>query len=223
MNDYLKKLSFWNELNDDEKIFAENSTVTRRYAGNTLLHSNCDNGFSCIGLIYIVSGGIRAFMLSKEGREITLFKLSAGDTCILAASCILSQISLDTQIRTTGESELVILPAHAFLRLSKQNINVKCYMYELSTKRYSEAMLTLQNVLFTGVDKRLASFLLSEYEKTGNEEIRKKQEQIAEEINSAREVISRMLRQFCRNGIVEYKKGAILLKDISALKELSEK
>lgn len=93
-------------------------------------------------------------------------------------------------------------------------------MYELTTERFSTVMWVMQQILFYRFDRRLATFLLNEYQLTGVPEIRMTQEQIAQNVNSAREVVSRMLKQFALDGLIENQRGVIVLKDIDGLKKL---
>lgn len=93
-------------------------------------------------------------------------------------------------------------------------------MYELATERFSSVMWVMQQILFYGFDRRLATFLLNEYRRTGATSIRMTQEQIAQNVNSAREVVARMLKQFASDGLIENRRGVIVLKDIGGLENL---
>ena len=95
-------------------------------------------------------------------------------------------------------------------------------MYELATARFSNVMWTMQQILFFRFDQRLSSFLLQEYQRTKDPVIHMTQEQIAQNVNSAREVVARMLRQFVSEGILEIRRGVIEIKDIEALEALTE-
>jgi CRP/FNR family transcriptional regulator len=94
-------------------------------------------------------------------------------------------------------------------------------MYELIIERFSEVMWAMQQILFMGFDKRLAVFLYDEYSRTGFNEIKMTHEQIAKMTGSAREVVSRMLKRFADDGLVEFRRGIIILKDISRLKKIT--
>ena len=118
------------------------------------------------------------------------------------------------------DCEVLIISAAVLENLMKQNIYARCFIYETLSDRFSSVMWTIQMILFKGFDKRLASFLIEEYERTGLITIRMTHEQIAEYINSAREVVARMLKRFAADGLVEFKRGCIMLKDIEALKSI---
>lgn len=213
----LSKLPFWKQLNNEEKEYALSNSALRSYKKGELIHG-CSN--SCLGMLYIIKGSLRAYIISEEGREITLFRLNENDTCVLSADCVIKQITFETQIEAEYDCEALIINSGAFMKLSDKNIYVKCFMYELISERFSSVMWTMQQILFAKLDHRLAEFLINQYEKTNSNEIHMTQEQIAQQINSAREVVARMLKQFSAEGLVEIKRGCIILKNISELKNI---
>lgn len=219
MDELLKKLPYWSTLNDTEKRTVKGLAIVNHYESGNTLHGNCDKGVSCLRMIYVISGELRAYILSEEGREITLFRLREGDCCVLSASCIISQIDFDTMLTATEDSDVLIVPTAVFGRLTSGNVHVRCFMYELATERFSTAMWVMQQILFYRFDQRLATFLLSEYQRTGVPTIRMTQEQIAQNVNSAREVVARMLKQFALDGLIENKRGTIELKNMSVIRK----
>ena len=216
----LEKLPYWDSLDDGEKKAVMNTAVVNHYGKGSVLHGNSDEGFSCLGMIYMISGELRAYILSEEGREITLFRLCEGDSCVLSASCVISQIDFETMLTATTEADILIIPTAVFGKLTRENIHVRCFMYELATERFSTVMWVMQQILFNRFDQRLAAFLLSKYRRSGIPEIRMTQEEIAQHINSAREVVARMLKQFALDGFVDNRRGSIVLKDIQGLEKI---
>lgn len=217
MNLYLERLPYWDDLSESEKEYIQNHSVIQHYDKDHIVHG-C--GDACLGMLYVIRGSIRVYLLSEEGREITLFRLEEGDSCVLSASCVISQITFDTQMVVEKDCDLLIVGSGAFSALAKQNVYVRCFMYELLTERFSSVMWTMQQILFFGFDKRLAAFLLSEYERTGSKRLGITHEQIAQQINSAREVVARMLKRFSSDKLLEMKRGEILLQDIAGLRNL---
>ena len=220
MDELLEKLPYWSSLSDAEKRTVKDSAIVNHYESGSALHGNCDKGESCLGMIHVISGELRAYIISDEGREITLFRLREGDSCVLSASCIISQISFDTLITAVNDADVLIIPPAVFGRLTNENIHVRCFMYELAAERFSTVMWVMQQILFYRLDRRLATFLLSEYQRTGVRTIRMTQEQIAQNVNSAREAVARMLKQFALDGLIENRRGIIVLKDICGLEKL---
>lgn len=217
MENILNKLPFWTSLTEQEKEILRKSAVIRRYEKGSFIHSSDRD---CLGMLFIISGEIRTYILSDEGREITLFRLYPNDLCVLSASCVISQISFDTQMTARQDTEVLIIPPNITALLKEQNISVRCFLYEQATERFSEVMWAMQQILFKGLDQRLAAFLVEECERTNSNAVRMTHEQTARNISSAREAVARMLKQFTQDGLVELKRGEIIIKDTDGLKRL---
>jgi len=222
MNEYLNNLPYWESLSEAQKKTVSASAAVRRYPKGSILMGSEDCE-SCFGMICVLSGEVRASILSFEGREVTLFRIRQGDCCVLSASCVVSQLQFDTQMTVSEDAEILIVPSSVFGRLTEENIYVKCFLYELATERFSTVMSVVQQLLFASFDQRLATYLVEEYHKTGSRELHLTQEQIAQNVNSAREVVARMLKQFANSGILEYRRGLLVLKDIPALENFITK
>ncbi len=173
-----------------------------------------------MGIVYVISGSIRVCLMSDEGREITLYRISEGECCVTTASCVIRQITFDTVVSADRETSLLVIPADICSYLSGANVYVKLFMYETEVGRFSQAIWVIQEILFRRFDQRLAGYLISAYEAGGSEELRITQEEIARDVNSAREVVARMLRQFVSEGLVEVMRGRIILRNIEGLHAL---
>ena len=213
----VSRLPFWQLLTEQERDTVQQSAMVRRYEKGALIH---DGGSECLGLLLVLSGEIRTYLLSDEGREVTLFRLYPGELCVLSASCVISQITFDTQMTAQQETEVLIIPAGLVAALTEQNLSVRCFLYELATQRFSDVMWAMQQILFKGLDRRLAEFLLSEAARTGSDTIRMTHEQLAQHISSAREAVARMLKTFSEEGLVELKRGVITLRDKDGLRQM---
>ena len=219
MDDYLCQLPFWHDLMNEEKTIAEQGTTIRKYKKGTYIDGFND---ACLGMIHVIKGSIRVYMSSEEGREITLFHICEGESCILSATCVIGEISFEVQLMTEEETEIIAVHAAAYQEIIEKNIKVRCFSFELATNRFSSVVWVLQQILFAHFDERMARFLLNEYGKTGTKKIRMTQELIAKEVNSAGEVVARMLRQFADEGWIEVERGAINIKDLDALRKLAK-
>ena len=213
----VSRLPFWQLLTEQERDTVQRSATVRRYEKGALIH---DGGSECLGLLLVLSGEIRTYLLSDEGREVTLFRLYPGELCVLSASCVISQITFDTQMTAQQETEVLIIPTGLVAALTEQNLSVRCFLYELATQRFSDVMWAMQQILFKGLDRRLAEFLLSEAARTGSDTIRMTHEQLAQHISSAREAVARMLKTFSEEGLVELKRGVITLRDKDGLRQM---
>lgn len=213
----LSTLAFWPRLDATQQALMERNASIRTYPKGALIHGGSD---ACLGFTLLLEGDVRACLLSEEGREITLFHLYPGDPCMLTAACVISQITFDTHLVAEQACKLLVVNAGTVETLAAQNIYVRCFLYELATARFSSVMWSMQQVLFARFDRRLATFLLGEYARTGNPEIHMTHEQIAQHVSSAREVVARMLKRFAADGLVEMRRGAIRLTDPDGLRQL---
>ena len=217
MESVLERLPFWKLLTDSEKELVQQNAVIRLYEKGTRVYSS---ERECLGMLFVMQGEMRTYLLSEEGREVTLFRIYPNDLCVLSASCVISQISFDTQISAQKDTEALMIPPNIVLLLKEKNLSVRCFLYELATKRFSDVMWAMQQILFKRLDQRLALFLMQESQRLGTDTIHMTHEQIAQQISSAREAVARMLKQFSEDGLVELKRGAIRLLDQKGLKAL---
>ena len=217
MESVLERLPFWKLLTDSEKELVQQNAVIRLYKKGTRMYSS---ERECLGMLFVMQGEMRTYLLSEEGREVTLFRIYPNDLCVLSASCVISQISFDTQMSAQKDTEALMIPPNIMLLLKEKNLSVRCFLYELATKRFSDVMWAMQQILFKRLDQRLALFLMQESQRLGTDTIHMTHEQIARQISSAREAVARMLKQFSEDGLVELKRGAIRLLDQKGLKAL---
>lgn len=217
MESVLERLPFWKLLTDSEKELVQQNAVIRLYKKGTRVYSS---ERECLGMLFVMQGEMRTYLLSEEGREVTLFRIYPNDLCVLSASCVISQISFDTQMSAQKDTEALIIPPNIVLFLKEKNLSVRCFLYELAAKRFSDVMWAMQQILFKRLDQRLALFLMQESQRLGTDTIHMTHEQIAQQISSAREAVARMLKQFSEDGLVELKRGAIRLLDQKGLKAL---
>lgn len=213
----LPKIPFWGNLSPEEKAIVSQRALTKRFNKDQIASSNSS---ACLGIILILSGGIRVSLISNEGREITLYRAKAGEFCVSTASCVIRQLTFEAIVTAEEDTTVLVIPSPITSRLMESNIHVRAFIFERETERYSQTIWAIQQMLFKKFDQRLASYFINAYESNGNVEIKKTQEEIARDINSAREVVARMLKDFAAKGFVEIKRGKILLKNIEALKTL---
>ena len=214
----LERLPYWAALSEAERGEAARGAVLRSYERGALIHGG---GAECLGMALVLSGLARAYVLSGEGREVTLFRIAGGEGCVLSASCVISEINFDTFLGAERDTRLLIVPSGVFGRLAESNLRVKLWMYEQAASRFSDVMWSMQNLLFNRFDRRLADFLLEEYARTGSRVLRMTHEQIAQNVSSAREVVARMLKRFASDGLVDVsRRGAVRLLDTEGLKNI---
>ncbi len=209
---------FWGKMSDEDKETFLRASRRISFPRGTNVH----DGNECTGVILIRSGSLRLYMLSNEGKEITLYRLFKGDVCILSASCVLDAITFDVFIDSEEESDCIVVSGCAYEELSRRMPEARIFALEIAASRFSDVMWVMQQVLFMSMDKRLAIFLLDETGKVGSDTVRLTHEQIAKYMGSAREVISRMLKYFASEGLVSVSRSeGIRILDRARLRALA--
>lgn len=213
----VSNLPFWEHLNQPQKDLLIANAKSSHFSKGQAMHYGENE---CIGVILVKHGTLRTYITSDEGREITLYRLEDGDICILSASCVLQTIDFDVSIDAESECDIIQISSITFSRLSSENVYVELFSHELATERFSDVMWTMQQILFTSFDKRLAAFLLDESTKSESNDIHMTHEQIAKYLGTAREVVSRMLKYFSEEGYVTLKRGGISITDKKSLRSI---
>jgi CRP/FNR family transcriptional regulator len=209
---------FWRNLSEEEQQFLCRNTRPVHYDKGAHVHSPTE---SCVGILLVRAGQLRAYMLSEDGRDVTLYRLFDSDVCILSASCVLDAVTFDVHIDAEEAVDAYCVGAMAFKKLMDQNVYVRCFAYQLATERFSDVMWAMQQILFMSADRRLAIFLTDELAKTGGSEIHLTHEQIARYMGSAREVVSRLLKYFAQEGLVSLWRGGVTVLDKPRLQKLA--
>lgn len=208
---------FWEKLGDAEKEAFLHHAVLNTYSKNSPVH-NAE--LECIGILYVKTGSLRVYMMSEDGREITLYRVGSGEICVLSASCVLNSITFDVHVDAVSDCELIQVCSSYFSHLMDENVYVEVFTYKLIAEHFSEVMWTMQQILFMSFDRRLAIFLLDESASSKSNELKMTHEEIARLMGSAREVVTRMLKYFSIEGWVELGRGSVKILDRSALKSL---
>ena len=214
---FAEAFPFWNELSAEQQTYLTDCSVTANFSKGTNIH----DGNECTGVIFVKSGSLRLYMLSEDGKDITLYRLFPGEMCMLSASCALQNLTFDVFVDAEENSECVVISGCAFASLADKIPSMKIFALEEAMATFSEVMWVMQQILFMSFDRRLAIFLLDEATKTGSDAIHLTHEQIAKYMGSAREVVSRMLKYFSTEGIVELSRGGVKLLNKQRLRKLA--
>lgn len=208
----------WNQLTVGEQRMLKESAVLRTVPKGTLLHNGSAD---CVGLFVICSGQLRAFILSEEGKEITIYRLFERDICLFSASCMMNSIQFDISIEAERTSELWIIPADVYKRLMEHSIAAVNYTNQVMASRFSEVMWLMEQVMWKSFDQRLAAFLLEESALEKSPVLKITHDKIASHLGTAREVVTRMLHYFQSEGMVRLTRGTIELTDAAKLQQLN--
>lgn len=203
LEDYLP---FWEKLNKEKQTLLKDNCKTVNYKKGSHVYSASEE---CLGVLVILKGSLRTYILSDEGREVTLYNLYENDVCVLSASCVLSQITFDVFVDAREDCSLLLISPAAFSSVMKTNVYAENFMLRITAERFSDTMWAMQQILFMGFDKRLAIYLLDEINRKNTNVIKTTHGDIAKEIGSAREVVSRMLKSFAEDGVVSINRGTV--------------
>ena len=217
--EFAEYLPFWNKLTAEQKQRIENVIEFRQIKKDTHIH---DSSADCLGLVAVRSGQLRAYILSEDGREITISRLTQYDVSLLSASCVMPDMQFNVMIEAEKDSEFWSIPACMFKNLVDESLAVSNFSRNLLSGNFSELMWLMEQIMWKSFDKRLAAFLLEEVQLEESDTLRMTHEKIANHMGTAREVVTRMLRYFQNEGMVQLTRGAIEITDRDKLEALAE-
>lgn len=209
----------WDKLDTDQQSRLLDALRFQTVKRGTILHNG---SLDCTGLLLVKAGQLRAYILSNEGREITIYRLFDRDMCLFSASCIMRSIQFEVIIQAEKDTELWVIPPEVYQRLMEESAAVANYTSELMASRFSEVMWLMEQVMWKSMDKRVAAFLLEEASIEGTDALKITHEAIANHLGSHREVITRMLRYFQSEGMVKLSRGMVTILDAARLEALRD-
>ena len=206
----------WNKLEASHQAVLTSGVLRRIVPKGTLLHSGSTN---CSGLLLVQHGQLRAYVLSEEGREITLYRLLEGDICLFSASCMMRSIQFEVMIAAEKDTELWNIPADSYKAVMEQSAALANFTNEVMADRFSDVMWLLEQILWKRFDQRLAGFLLEESALEGTDVLKITHEAIGSHLGNPREVVTRMLRYFQSEGLVRLTRGTVEITDRAAMQK----
>lgn len=201
-------IPFWGKITKDQQKLLEEKTMLQRAQKGTIVHNGSED---CLGFLVVVSGQFRGYTISEEGKEITLYRMFDLDMCLFAASCIMNSIDFDIIIEAMEETEYLIIPAPVYQELMKTSLPVSNFTNDLMGSRFSDVMWVMDQVMNKSFDARLAAFLIEEMGITNDKTLKITQDETARHLGTAREVVTRMLKYFQHEGLVELGRGKITI------------
>ena len=218
--DFQSVFPVWNKLNKNQQNRMLGSLITKSVKKGEIIHNG---NMDCTGLFLIKSGQLRAYILSEDGREITISRLFEYDVSLLSASCVMPDMQFNVMIEAEKDTEFWSIPACLFKNMVDESLTVSNFARNLLSSNYSELMWLMEQIMWKSFDKRLATFLLEEAAIEDSEEIRITHETIGNHMGSPREVVTRMLRYFQNEGMVRLSRGAVEITDRKKLEELRDR
>ena len=215
--DFQSYFPVWNKLTPAQQERILGSLMERRVSKGTVIHNG---SMDCTGLLLVKSGQLRAYILSDEGREITIYRLFDRDMCLFSASCMMNSIQFEITIEAQKDTTMWVISADIYGRLMKESAVVANFTNEIMATRFSEVMWLMEQIMWKSFDKRLAGFLLEECSLEGTNILKITHETIASHMGTAREVVTRMLRYFQNEGMVKLTRGTVEITDKIRLEQL---
>ena len=215
--EYKKYFPFWDKLSDEQKSYLSERIRIKKFKRGERIHDASD----CLGFLVVVSGRLRAYAISEEGKELTLYRLLEYDACLFSASCAINNLSFDVMVYAETDAEAIYIPSDVYKRLLNESIVVANYTNELMASRLSDIMQVMDQIVNKRMDSRIANFLLEESVLEESATLKLTHSQIANHLGSAREVASRILKLFESDGAIELGRGEIRILDADALKKIA--
>ncbi len=218
--DVLGKIPFFNDAPADlQRAFLAEASVVRLEAGAYFLRE----GDSCAQFAIVATGRMRVFKLGETGHEITLYHVGPGEVCPLNVSCILSDRPVPAMAQVEEDVEAILLPSATFRRWIAEHEALRTFVFRMFSTRLIEVMSLVEEVSFRRMDQRLArcleGYFSQEMGSIGSVDIT--HAEIAADLGTAREVVSRLLKEFERLGAISLSRGRITLRDAEMLRELT--
>jgi CRP/FNR family transcriptional regulator len=214
----LSKIPFFTEAPAElRKALLEAAAVVHLEAGEYFLRE----GDTCAHFAIVVSGRMRVFKLGEGGQEITLYHVGAGEACPLNVSCILSDRPVPAMARVEEPVEAVVVAASTFRSWIASHESMRTFVFQMFASRLAEVMSLVEEVAFRRMDRRLARRLLDLLADHSNGQVEITHADLAADLGTAREVVSRLLKEFERVGAVQLTRGRILSQNMATLRGLA--
>ncbi|MCC8097669.1 MAG: Crp/Fnr family transcriptional regulator [Eubacterium sp.] len=210
----------WDKLTSSQQDRLLAASVKRTFKKGQLVHNGLTD---CTGLFLVQSGQLRAYTISDEGREITLYRLLERDICLFSASCIMRNIQFNITIEAEKDTETWLIPAETYKSIMEESAPLANYTNEIMASRFSDIMWLIEQIMWKSFDSRLANFLLDESVLEGTSKLKITHEIIGNHLGTAREVVTRMLRYFQSEGLVKLSRGTIELTEPDKLEKIKNK
>lgn len=217
--EFKQAFAVWDQLTPQQQERIGSLVTQRTVKKGTVIHNG---SMDCTGLMLVKSGQLRAYILSDEGREVTIYRLFELDLCLLSASCMMRSIQFDVTIQAEKDTEVWFIPVEVYQQLMGESAAVANYTNEIMAARFSEVMWLIEQVMWKSMDKRVAAFLLEEASIEETNQLKITHEAIANHLGTHREVVTRMLRYFQGENAVKLTRGGVEIVDEKKLQGLRD-
>ena len=208
--DFAPAFPFWKQLTKEQQDRINRGWRIELFDKGRQVY---DTTQGCKGVLIVRKGSLRIYMVSEEGREVTLYRLFPGEVCVLAAACLMEEIDFDILIEAPEESEVVTIPAADLQPIMHENSLMETYLYKKTAERFTSVMWTIQQILFKKIDQRIARYLWDVSEREHSMVVSVTHDEIARDIGSAREVVTKTMRHMAGDGLIKSGHGKVEILD----------
>ena len=198
--------------NEVFRDFMQKAALVQLEKGNYICHEGSD----CSHLALVTGGTARVFKLGENGREITLYRVTEGESCILTASCILSQLPFPAFALCEDRVEAIIVPAADVRRWLAESAAWRDYIFGMVAQRLSNIISIVEEVTFRRMDRRIADYLIQHCQ-SSQQVVKATHQEIASDLGTSREVVSRILKELEVNGLIKVTRGTIAILELPGL------
>lgn len=192
---------------------AQNGSQAGLQGGMTI----CEPGQQCSHLALVLSGNARVYQLAENGREITLYRVSAGECCIMTVSCIMSQQGFPALAVCDTDLQAVLIPANKVTEWMHQHPQWHAFIWQQMSRRLDNVLHLLNEVTFQRMDQRILRYLMLNHETSGSTLLKLTHQKVADDLGTSREVVSRILKDLEHRTLLHLSRGTVELLDLSAL------
>ena len=217
--EFSKYFPVWDKISEKHKRIIEENVMLRNVEKGSIIHNG---DIECTGLLLVKTGQLRAFIISDEGKEISIYRLFEYDICLFSAACIMNSIQFDITVEAEKNSEFWIIPSDIYKQIMQESLTVANFTNELMASRFSDVMWLMEQIMWRSFDKRLAEFILEETSIEGSYSIKITHEMIGNHLGNPREVVTRMLRYFQSEGMIKLSRGTIEIVDKDKISALAD-
>lgn len=217
--EFSKYFPVWDKISEKHKRIVEENVILRKVEKGGIIHNG---DIECTGLLLVKTGQLRAFIISDEGKEISIYRLFEYDICLFSAACIMNSIQFDITVEAEKNSEFWIIPSDIYKQIMQESLTVANFTNELMASRFSDVMWLMEQIMWRSFDKRLAEFILEETSIEGSYSIKITHEMIGNHLGNPREVVTRMLRYFQSEGMIKLSRGTIEIVDKDKISALAD-
>ncbi len=209
----------WKQLQPSEQASLSEHARRKHFQKGENVHTAGD----CMGLILVTSGQLRAYTVSEDGREITMYRLFDRDICLFSASCMMRSIRFEITIAAEKDTDAILIPVDVYQAIMARSAPLANYTNEIMASRFSDVMWLIDEVMWKRFDRRLAEFLLNESMIEETSILKITHEEIGNHTGNPREVVTRMLKYFQTEGAIKLSRGTVEITDFKKLEGITKK